>query len=291
MPQITKQVVNRVTKLVSKSGESVIDRIKPIGFDDKDGIKILLYGRSGTGKTTLWATFPGRTLAIICSGGFRPGELRSIDTPENRKRISHVVIHDSSEMRQLIDYANGGPFENVVLDHVSGLADLVLKEILGIEEIPAQKSWGMAQQQDYGQMAIQCKEILRSLLNLEQNVVIIAQERTFGEESNSEVIQPTIGPALSPSLAGWLGPACDYVCHTFLRQKVVEKTVKVAGQEKKVREVTDKVEYCLRTGAHETYMTKFRVPRKEPTDAIRKEPTDVIIDPSYEKIRKLIRGG
>jgi ABC-type polar amino acid transport system ATPase subunit len=54
-----------------------MDRITDLDFEDQ-GIKMVLYGSSGSGKTTLWATFPKPILAIICSGGFKSGELRSV---------------------------------------------------------------------------------------------------------------------------------------------------------------------------------------------------------------------
>lgn len=220
----------------------------------------------------------------MCSGGNRPGELRSIDTPENRQRIDARVVRESSQLRTWLDEATG--FDNLVLDHVSGLADLILKEILGLREIPAQKGWGLATQQQYGQMTQQSKEYLRAMLNLPMNVIIIAQQRTFGGRDDgvdSEIIKPTVGPAVTPSLCGWLAPACDYVLQMFKRPKMVKRVDKVAGQTKESWERGKGVEYCARTEPHETYMTKFRVPRGQVLP-------DVIVDPDYAKLLKLIRG-
>lgn len=254
-------------------------------WDISPGIKILLYGKSGSGKTTLWATFPGPTLCLICSGGKRPGELRSIDTPENRKKITPKIINDSSDIVDLLKTVD--QYETVVLDHVTGFQDLVLKEILGIEEIPVQKGWGLASQQQYGQCTQQCKEILRTLLSLPQNVVIIAQEREFNtdNENTSELLSPVVGAALTPSLVGWLNPACDYICQTFLRPQMITKTVKMGGKEQTVTSRGKGVEYCLRTAPHDVFTTKFRLPR-----GANRELPEVIVDPSYDKLEKLIKG-
>lgn len=268
----------------------VLGRITPIGFDDDHGIQIMLYGRSGTGKTTLWGTFPKKILAVICSGGNNPGELRSIDTPENRDQIDQVVLENSRELYDIVQHVRDQPrtYSTIVLDHASGLQDLVLKEILGLSQLPAQLAWGTASQQQYGQCTLQCKELLRSLLGLRANIVIVAQEREFGGggEGGSEAIAPTVGAALSPSLTGWLNTAVDYIGQMYIRQKEIVKKVKV-GSGANAREVEQKVktkgvDYVLRALPDAVYTTKFRVPKGRPIDDI--------LDPDYDKIISLIRG-
>lgn len=287
MPPARKQLPPRTPATVARPNDlpgDAVSRIRPIQFDE-DGIKILITGRSGTGKTTLWGTFPGPILAIITSGGLKPGELRSLDTPELRKKVSAVTLHSTDEMPALINHVKtNGRYATVVMDHVTGYQDLVLKEILGLSEIPVQKSWGMARQDQYGQAVQQCKEAFRHLLNLDGNVVLVGQDRGSREEVSSEVMTPTVGVALMPSLAGWLNPAVDYIVQTFIRTKEVEKVGNIAGQEVKTMfKVKGEVEYCLRTGPDEVYVTKFRVPRGSHLPAI-------IVDPDYDKLYQLIKG-
>jgi hypothetical protein len=273
-----------VQKPNSKKVASVLDRIQPIGFDDDDGIKCLLYGSSKTGKTTTWSSFPAPILAIICSGGMKSGELRSINTPENRKRIKSVTIETTEELKEIIEEA-APDYATVVLDHVSGLQDYTLKEILGLEELPAQKSWGMATQGDYGTSTTMCKEYLRALLNLKGNVVIVGQERVNGlEESvDSDIIKPTIGVAVTPSLAGWLNPAVDYIFQTFKMPKTRKVKKIINGKEVfKEEKVPGEAEYCLRIGYHELYTTGFRSPNA-------KLPP-YIVNPNYQTIMQIIKG-
>jgi hypothetical protein len=262
----------------------VLSRLKPIGFEE-DFLRVLLYGKSGTGKTTLWSTFPGPILAIVCSGGMKPGELRSVDTPENRKRITTVTLQASSEMKDLVEHqAATGAFKTVVIDHVSGLQDLTLKEILGIEEIPAQKSWGLATQQEYGQSTMQCKEILRAFFGLPCNTVVIGQERVDEPvDTDSEILVPHIGVAVTPALANWLNPAVDYNCQTFIRPLMVDVETNISGKKMVTRKRGKGVEYCLRTAPSDVYTTKFRLPKGH------KLP-DVIVDPTYDKLMAVING-
>jgi hypothetical protein len=265
----------------SKS-KSAVDRIAPISFDDS--LRVNLYGRSGTGKTTFWSTFPKPILAVICSGCARPGELRSINTVANRKVVKQVALEKTDDVRELIDFQREeGQFKTVVLEHATGLQDLTLKEILGLEELPAQGSWGMAKQQEWGQCALQMKETLRALLGLECNVVIVAQEREFNVESEGDLIMPYVASALTPSVTGWLNPACDYIWQTFLRQKTEERQIRVGKKTIAKQQKVKGVDYCLRTGPDAVYTTKFRVPKGRTLP-------DVIVDPDYAKVNKLIQG-
>lgn len=291
MPKVTKQSVRKRT--VKKSSKSAIDRIKPIGFDADDGIRMNLWGRSGTGKTTLWATFPKPILALVCSGGSKPGELRSIDTPAYRKTIKQVTIDSTEDLGELVEHQQASEtYTTIVLDHVTGLQNLVMKEILNLGEQPVAlyrragkgESWGIASKQDYGQAVIRMKELLRVLLSLDCNVIIVGQEREFNVEEEGELLMPFVGCSVFPKVAEWLSPACDYICQTFIRQRTTTKSVTVGKKSIATKVKAKGVDYCLRTGPDATYTTKFRLPRGS------KLP-DVLIDPTYTKILKLIKQG
>jgi hypothetical protein len=286
-PRIVGRPHRELVGSVPGARPSVLDRIRPIAFDESDGIRMMVYGRSGTGKTTLWSTFPKPILAIIASGSSQPGELRSVDTPELRKVISTVTLHQSTEIRELVDHLGSGimeeNFATVVLDHVTGLQDMVLKEVLGLDEIPIQKSWGLATQQQYGTCILRCKELLSALLSVQANVVLVAQEKDFNTDSEGDLIAPAVGAALTPSLCGWANSVCDYIVNTFLRQHEEVRSKNVNGKTTQVRIKTRKVEYCLRTGPHPVYCTKFRLPKGNPLP-------ESIVDPDYDKIMTIIRG-
>lgn len=271
LPQATPPPANGM----GEDGDSV--------WGSLDTLRMLLYGESGTGKTTFWATFPGPILCLLCSGGDKPGELLSVNTPEYRRKITPRVIRSFGDLDRKV--ADARDFQTVVLDHASGLADLILGEIIG-RPVPAQKGWGMATRQQYGQLSLQCKEAFRVLLNLPTNVVIVAQQRTFGgddDDVGSDVLKPTVGAGLTPSVTGWLNPACDYVVQTFKRPVMENVDAVVGGKTITTQRRGKGVQYCLRTAPHDIYQTKFRVPKGT-------ELPEVIVDPDYSQVRALVDG-
>lgn len=148
------------------------------------------------------------------------------------------------------------------------------------------KDGGLASQQQYGQMAQQCKEAFRSLLNLPGHVIIVAQQRTFGgseDGTSSDILKPTVGAGLTPSLTGWLNSGVDYLVQTFKRPKMETSSVRVGTKDVITTKRGKGIEYCLRTEPHETFQTKFRIPKGRPLP-------ECIVDPSYDKLMKLIKG-
>lgn len=288
-PSVKIQTGGKPPATTTRRSPATSTQTSPLDDDpwgSAEWLRVLLYGESGSGKTTLASKFPDPILWLLCSGGNRPGELKSIDTPENRQRITPKIIRTTTEIRNYLVSAADGRYATIVLDHATGLADLILKEILGLAELPAQKGWGLASQQQYGQLALQCKETFRAMLNLPGNVVIVAQQRTFGGKEDGgdpELIKPTVGAALTPSVTGWLNPAVDYVCQMFKRPKMERQTVKVGNQDRVMERRVKGVDYCLRVEPHDVFTTKFRTTRPELLP-------DVIVNPDYDKIVAAIRG-
>ena len=276
MPQVTRQRGGK-QPTAPKSGGA---RSRWEDIDQMDPwIKMALYGKSGTGKTTLWSSWTKPIGAVICSGA---GETKSIRTTPG---ISANRIEDEADLLDLIEEQRStGRFKTFVLDHASGYQDLVLKKILNVAELPTQLGWGSATQQQWGELALRMKDNFRALLSLDCHVVIVAQEREFNTDGeNGGVLAPYVNCALSPSVAGWLGPNVDYLVETFLRMQTIPKTTKVNGKDVTTNVQTGKVEFCLRTAPHPVYATKFRLPKGTPLP-------DVIVDPSFDKIERLIKG-
>lgn len=278
MPAVTKQ---KMTPTPKPGGNGLMGRIKSVD-ELQTGIKLNVYGRGKTGKTRLSCTFP-KPLLIL---GTEDGTKSVIGV----KGVKYVRLAVSTELDEVPGIVGDQGFRTVVLDTAGGLQDLILKEILGLAEVPINKSWGMAQQKDWQICTAQFRERMSRLINLADmsgtHVVIIAHERNFtNEDIGSDVMMPSVGSALTPTAASWLNGACDYVCNTFIREQTTTRMVEaVKGKSVEVKEKTGKEEFCLRIGPHPIYMTGFRLPPG-------RELPDVIVDPSYAKIADLIKGG
>ena len=276
MPRITKQ--NRTGSTKRKKTSSVLDRIAPVG-QITTGLKFLVYGRSKTGKTRLASTFPKPALLIGTEDGTK--SVASV------KGLHFVKLQKSDDLEEITGLLAKGEYRTGILDTAGGLLDLMLKEVAGLDELPVQRHWGMATREDWMAAGAQFKERMRTILDLvdssELNFVTIAHERNFNEDSDSDVLAPSVGAALSPSVASWLNGACDYLCQTYLKEKVVVKEIKVGKKVKKVTRPTGEIEFCLRTGPHEVFMTGFRLPPGQ-------NLPEFISDPTYDKILKIIQG-
>lgn len=278
-PRIEKQKPTAVPR--RKSG-NVIDRIAPPTFESSTGLKCLIYGKSKTGKTRTAATFPGPILWIICSGGNRGGELRSIALAD-RSKVQSVTINNVMEVREVTAHAAKGGFQTLAMDHVSGLQDMALAEAMGIARLPAQMTWGTATREQYLEAGTNCRELLREMLALTCNVVVISQERSTEVDEENELLLPTVGVDIMPSLANWLYPAFDYIMQTYKAQKTASNTTKVGKEDVVTTSFVEGTDFCLRTGPHAIYTTGFRVPKGSYLP-------DHIVDPTFAKIKTVIDG-
>lgn len=277
MPAITKQSAKAPAR--KKTTGSVLDRIEPVKAKD-GGVKLLVYGRGKTGKTRLACTFPKPILILGTEDGTR--------SVSNVKGLDFLRVERSEDVGEAAKLLANGKYKTAVVDTAGGLQDMILKEVLGLEEAPVQKSWGLAKQQEWGIVGAQFKERMRRIIDLadttDLNVVTIAHERNFNDESNSDLLFPTVGAALTPSAAGWLNGACDYICQTYITREMVEKEIKVNNKTVKTTQDTGRVQYRLRIGPHPVFMTGFRLPEGATLP-------DAIVDPNYTKLLEIIKGG
>jgi hypothetical protein len=242
--------------------------------DTDDGIKMCVYGRGKTGKTRLACTFPKPLLLI--------GTEKGTKTVKNVQGVDYIRLQSSADIDELLALLREGKYKTAVLDTAGGLQDLILKEILGLDDIPVQRSWGMAKREDWMSCGAQWKERVRGLIDLSDmqglNVVVIAHERNFNEDQASDVMIPSVGAALTPTAAAWLNAAVDYIAQTYIRQQDLYKEVKgvrlKSGSE---------IQYCLRVGPHPVFQTGFRLPDSSILP-------DSIVNPEYAIILRLIHG-
>lgn len=279
MPRVKKQTAKPARR---KRGESVVDRIVLVS-EVSEGSKTLIYGLSKTGKTRLACTYP-KPLLLIGAAGF--GTEEGTKSVSNVKGVEFVGLEASEEIEALVAIDK---YASYVLDTAGGLQERVVSEYTG-HGPEVRKDWRHVSKGDWGPINSRTMETLRTLLDVAdlrgKYCVIIAHERTFNTEAESaDLLFPYVGASLTPGVAGWLDGVSDYIGQCFKREQVRMKQTKIAKSKSVSIEVkTGRVDYCLRVGDHPVYKTGFRVP-------VGTKLPDVIVDPSFDKIQKLIEQG
>jgi len=244
-------------------------RIVPIG-ESSEWVSLVIYGRSGTGKTTFIGTMPKPLLVL---------DINDRGTVSIKAQPDTYVMEVTSwdEIEEVYWYLQSGnhPFQSVALDTVTQLQDLAIAKISGDDGGVMSLS-----RRGWGEVTGLMRTWILNYRDLPLHKGFICQDRITGDDSDElEMITPEVGPAVSPSVAKTLTAAVDVVGHTLIRERVVTVKTKKGGTKEKV--VT---EYCMRIGPHARYLTKIR------REHIDKPLPQVVVNPTFDKITKLMKG-
>jgi phage nucleotide-binding protein len=146
---------------------------------DNTGLKVLVYGQAGSGKTTLAATISGKPLIISAEAGLLSLAGRDIDV---------VQAADMGTLREvyehLADNKDDGKYDWIVLDSVSEVAEVVLANEKTVAKDPRQA---------YGALADTMAMLLRAFRDLPRNVYMSAKlERTKDDATGAMLFAPTM---------------------------------------------------------------------------------------------------
>lgn len=227
-------------------------------------LSALIYGRSGTGKTTLAGSFPKPCLVVDI------GE-KGTDSICQFEGVDVITVSAWTELEELYWFLReSDKYKSVVLDQVSSLQDFCMVHCMNEEgkDVMSQRLWGSVS----GLMKTWLLNY-RDLTDRGINVAFIAHDRTSkdGGGDDDDAIDPQVGPRLMPSVAGTLNGAVKVIGNTFVREVFLE-------------DKTRKVEYCLRIGPNAIYTTKIRNP-------LGTDIPDYIVDPTYDMIMQLMAEG
>lgn len=251
--------------------------IRKVGSKPKKNRSYVFYGKSGSGKTTIAASFPTPILLLDCKD---EGE----DSIADVKGVFVKEIESSEDINDIYWHLkkNPGKYKTVVFDTMTGLQQIMVEEIVG-GTMKGKKSagdWGTMRKQDWGDIASVLKRWVVDFRSLPMEVVFIAQDRVFngGDDAEDEnELAPEVGPRLMPSVTSALNAAVSVIANTFIR--IRHKQKEVNGKKKEVKIV----EYCLRVGPNPVYITKIRSPKTQTAP-------EVIVDATYEDIVDVITG-
>lgn len=256
-------------------------RITPMTELSVEGMKILIYGASKTGKTTLCGSHPGRKLCIVPEHEVRG--LKSLQDVQSE--VDLCVLEDPYDLEKVLDsleendpYADGGL---KFLDNLDALYQQLMANVIGLSST-ADLLEVVPDKDDYNKVAAALKNFCLKLCRLKGDVALIGQERTYNTTDQGEGLQPFIGTGPTDAIKRFTDPLVDYIVRTFIDEHDV--LVKYKDARGKVREkVKSQKDYALLTGPHPIYKTGFRKPRSGIIP-------DVVYDPTFEKLKKIADG-
>lgn len=142
-----------------------------------NGIKALVYGMAGAGKTTLSASMPA-PIIISAEGG-----LLSIKDAG----LPYIEVSSMDSLMEAFEYvsgADGNCFQSVVLDSISEIGEVVLSH---------EKSINKDGRAAYGEMATQMTNIIRAFRDLPgKNVLMTAKAEKSQDETGRILYSPSM---------------------------------------------------------------------------------------------------
>lgn len=171
-----------------------------------NGVKLLVYGHAGAGKTTLAASMP-RPIIISAEGG-----LLSIQ----HAALPYIEVSSMETLREAFDYVSGehgAEFDSIVLDSISEIAEVVL-----IHEKAVNKDGRAA----YGEMAVQMTSIIRAFRDLPGKHVLMTAKVEKSQDETGRILY-------SPSMPGnKVGQSLPYFFDEVLALRVEKDAEGVA---------------------------------------------------------------
>lgn len=249
---------------------SILERISPVKALPKV-LSMLVYGRSGTGKTTFSASWPTPTLLIDIRE-------KGTDSIADREGVDVIQCGSWDDLEEIFWYLDsmdkpdykGKKYKSVVLDQVSSMQDLAMEKAMADEgkEVMSQRLWGVVS----GLMKTWLINY-RDLTDKGINVLFIAHDRVNKGDSDEDedALDPQVGARLMPSVAGMLNGAVKAIGNTYVGEVFLE-------------DKSRKIEYRMRLGPHAYYATKLRNPMG--TDC-----PEYVVDPTYQSILSLMAEG
>lgn len=298
-PTINKQLPPKPPP--KKTGGSILSGAISVADIPEDWIKMLVYGKNRTGKTTLACEFPKPLLLI----SFEPAKTGGAKSVKRVPGVDYLRITSSKDGFKVAEELKGDTkYKTHVLDTVTSYQDLILQEIIG-RPVPEQQNWGEITQDQYRDRSSKTKEALRPFLNLECHTVLLAQEKDHNppKEVRNKLIrgmqnESFFAADLGGATVQWLQDACDYLGQLYQDKEVRKWTeeLPMPGKNKdgspktktmEREEETGRICRRLRTMFHPNYAAGFR---SEDPSVVPEYIEAISPKEMYNKIMKVIQG-
>lgn len=241
----------------------ILDRAVPISELGQSNLWVI-YGKSGSGKTNLLASFPKPLLYLQIGddGSNTIGDTEGIDA---------LPVSSVKELQQALQEARlDEHYKTIAVDTFS----LLVNE--WTDENAVKKNKRMTQQM-WGDLKTDTEELIKSahILAKSKIVVLTCHEATDTIEGYEDEITPDVRPSVSRGARTYLESMANFGIHTAVNQK-----------EKDMPDGSTKIVpvHIAHIGSNPYYWVKTQKPASITLP-------EAIINPTYSKIKKLLKEG
>jgi len=223
----------------------------------------IIYGKSGSGKTALLATFPKPMLYV------QIGDDGS-NTISDVGGVKAIRVDTTDQLKAvLLELRLDKTYKTVAVDTFS----LVVEEWIDANATQKKKRVTI---QMWGDIKSETAELVKlaHILARDKNVVLTCHETTDTIEGFEDEIAPDVRPSVSKGARTYLEGMANYGLHTTIVEK--EKTLS-DGTTKKL------MVHAIHLASNPYYWVKTQKPKSI------KLPT-MVYNPTYPKIMKLMKG-
>ena|ERR1700722_8684036 len=252
-------------KLTKRPARGIESRIRPLSEVERH-VAMLCYGDQKTGKTVFACSFPKPILLIDI---MEKGTDSVIDV-DGVDVIEAEGTQDLEDLYWMLE--KGSKYKSVVLDQMTGLQNLVIREM---KEKKNQRADDVFSQRSYGQLGgwmMQWTLNYRNLIKQEYDVCFLShQKRIEAQEEDDDRLAPEVTTALTGSITNFLLGAVSVIGNQFIRESYDKKTKETQMQ------------YCMRLVSG-----FYRCGIRRPVSA--GPVPEYVVNPTFDKIMKLSKG-
>jgi phage nucleotide-binding protein len=212
-------------------------------------LKMCVFGRNKSGKTTFAASSEKKTLIIDCNE-------KGWVSVRKRKNVSVYKLTKWEQKDLVYWFLKGGKhdYELVVIDTLTMLSNICMKWILHDEvDRDSTADPAMPTQPQWGKLAQLMKDTIIDFRNLPMDVIFCAQEKRVTGEDEDGGVTVEVRPEVSPATLGTLLSAVSVIGRIYTRE--------VEG--KAGKKLTER---RMLLGAHPIYTTGNRYDELKPIE-------------------------
>ena len=176
-------LIERMVRPIKTKEAALAISVKTTGSLSANGVKMLVYGQAGAGKTSLIRTLPD-PIVLSAEGGLL--SIQDADLPY----IEIASMDDLKEAFEWMSTPEGLKFKSVALDSISEIAEVVLNHEKKIAKDPRQA---------YGAMQEQMAEIIRAFRDLPDRHIYMSAKL---EKSTDEMGRILYAPSMPGNKTG-----------------------------------------------------------------------------------------